>query len=75
MRSGGDAGDCHPYLSAVRDRWYHGLGISIAVSIGGRRRCWTAGLDRGGRSTRDEGISGTRARDKLQDRPLRDSLA
>jgi hypothetical protein len=43
------------------------VGISIAVSIGGRRRCWTAGLDCGGRSTRYEGISGTRARDNWPD--------
>jgi hypothetical protein len=29
--------DCHPYICAGRDRWYHGFGISIAVktSAGG----------------------------------------
>jgi hypothetical protein len=29
--------DCHPYVCAVGDRWYHDFGISIAVkkSLGG----------------------------------------
>ena len=54
---GGGAGTRHPYLSAVRDRWYRGLGISIAVkiSVGGSAGLHDAvrRLRRGLRDVRD----------------------